>query len=59
MQIFSGVYLKKCVSPNNIMDTIQEGSWILKIDQLTLQAPISHNGQTHSHNSSANCQRIV
>ena len=30
------------------MDTIQEGSWILKIDQLTLQAPISQNGQTHS-----------
>ena len=26
---------------------------------LTLQAPISQNGQTHSNNSSANCRRIV
>ena len=26
---------------------------------LTLKAPISQNGQTHSDNSSANCRRIV
>ena len=36
-----------------------EGSIKENIDELTLYAPISRNGQTHSNNSKANSRRIV
>ena len=44
------------VSPLNLPARIW---WHYFINQLTLQAPIPQNGQTHSNNSSANCRRIV
>ena len=31
----------------------------IRLQCLTLLAPVSQNGQTHSNNSSANCRRIV